>query len=827
MGLNSLFFLRKMNLSIRDNPKMTANRVFTLPILLWGVLFGIVSALSVTAFAANGQRGGASIDSEANTFSPLFAGMTVNIGDSSWSDDGACSLREAIANANNDSQVFTSAGECPAGSGPDTITLAIDVTLTITDNNADGNGANGLPVITTTLTIDGAGYTLARADNGTPDFRFFYLNQGSTNLTLNDMIITNGHADTNNGGGLLMTAGQVMIESVTFSNNQANAGGAIHRSGTLRINNSRFVANQATNSGGAIVYTSAGGSGDAILNSLFDGNSSQGSGGALNINSAPNIVNSTFINNSADGNGGALSNSSQYPPRLYNVTIIGNTAAFGGGWYTFNCCATPLLYNSILSGNSATSSGDDCGGPSLSRIEAKNNVFGMNGDDGGCTGFAASSANNVTPAGDLGTIVATDGGGNFVLADNGGVTKTIALVASSPAINAGDSALLPNESTLGIDGDGDSNTDDPIDYDQRGFFRPQVSVTDAGAYQSQLAVYVMDEDGTLVADDLDGSTTAGNTNDDGVLAIYTSFVAVIDPGTYTAFGIGGSVTIAANGTFVYDPPPDQFGQAIFAFEITDNVSIVTTSLSLDVQSINDAPTFDDNGDLDYNQGARGNQQFIWATNISPGAANEDDSMLSFDIVTTDAMGVLATAPSLSNSGQLSLTFTGEGGTATLDIQLDDGDAVDNLSGIVQLLVNVTRATDLEVIIDNGLDVLPSNDTIAYYIVVTNNGPADVTNSSQGLITATTPPELLLQDWTCNGTACVGGSGDSDISEALNLALGESITYTINVTVQNDEAPVSFSTGVAVAGDTTENSPANNTDTDSDVIGLWGSGFEGE
>ena len=66
--------------------------------------------------------------------------------------DGNCTLREAINNAESDSD--TTSGDCSAGSGADTIELSIlslTYTLDEVDNNVDGD--NGLPSITTEITI--------------------------------------------------------------------------------------------------------------------------------------------------------------------------------------------------------------------------------------------------------------------------------------------------------------------------------------------------------------------------------------------------------------------------------------------------------------------------------------------------------------------------------------------------------------------------------------------------------------------------------------------------------------------------------------------------
>ena len=51
------------------------------------------------------------------------AGITVNNDADITADDGFCTLREAIYNANNDLQQFNTSGECATGSGTDTITF--------------------------------------------------------------------------------------------------------------------------------------------------------------------------------------------------------------------------------------------------------------------------------------------------------------------------------------------------------------------------------------------------------------------------------------------------------------------------------------------------------------------------------------------------------------------------------------------------------------------------------------------------------------------------------------------------------------------------------
>src|SRR5262249_35103123 len=62
--------------------------------------------------------------------------------------NGTCTLVDAITAANTD----TATGGCPTGSGADTIVLPANSTIMLTSVN---NCANGLPQITSTITIEG------------------------------------------------------------------------------------------------------------------------------------------------------------------------------------------------------------------------------------------------------------------------------------------------------------------------------------------------------------------------------------------------------------------------------------------------------------------------------------------------------------------------------------------------------------------------------------------------------------------------------------------------------------------------------------------------
>src|SRR5579862_8068499 len=79
-----------------------------------------------------------------------------------WKGVSECTLRDAITAANSDLPT----GGCPAGSGADTIVLAPGAIylLDTIDNTSQENGnvqPNGLPSITSAVTITGNGTTIA------------------------------------------------------------------------------------------------------------------------------------------------------------------------------------------------------------------------------------------------------------------------------------------------------------------------------------------------------------------------------------------------------------------------------------------------------------------------------------------------------------------------------------------------------------------------------------------------------------------------------------------------------------------------------------------
>ncbi len=254
----------------------------------------------------------------------------------------------------------------------------------------------------TLVTISGLTITGGVGQNGAG-----IANEGT--LTLNDCTVSGNSAIGSGGGGIENgTFGTMTITDSTISDNSAVLanGGGITNEGTMTITDSTISGNAALlANGGGIDNTGT----LTIVNSTISGNSAtaSGSGGGIYNTSSLTMADDTVAVNSADVFGGGIDNE-----------------AFSGGYLS--------LSNTIVADNIST---DDPRTDDLiddtdldnSHLEGRNNLIGS-GDLGALQGTLV----DVDP--DLGP-----------LQNNGGPTQTMALLPGSPAINAGDTASVPDD----------------------------------------------------------------------------------------------------------------------------------------------------------------------------------------------------------------------------------------------------------------------------------------------------------------------------------------------------------------------------------------------
>jgi hypothetical protein len=256
------------------------------------------------------------------------------------------------------------------------------------------------------------------------------------------------------------TGARVTLSEVAIRDGLAASGGGIYNAGTLTISDSILIANSADAYGGGGIYNKGA---LTIKNCTLSRNSasnptifSGASGGGIYNAGTLTINNSTLSNNSmtakdiALASGGGISNLGMLT--ITSSTFSGNSAATGGGISNYDT-SPASLQNSIVA-NSPT--GGNCSGTMTSK--------GYNlSSDGSCDFDGPGDLNNTNPM--LGP-----------LANNGGPTKTMALLPGSPAIDSGNSSGC-------TDGLGHL-----LKTDQRGDPRPNIEDTggcDRGAYERQ------------------------------------------------------------------------------------------------------------------------------------------------------------------------------------------------------------------------------------------------------------------------------------------------------------------------------------------------------
>lgn len=404
--------------------------------------------------------------------------------------DGKCTLREAVNNANINSD--NTERDCKKGKGADTITsteeigyISLGSSLKITDKIRFKN-----------LSIEGAAFVINSYFNDfiiVAEFEDVSLSRSGIQNRESSLTIKNSHfissPITNENGFLtiknstfefgsgirtdfneidwsLLPWGGVSIGKSTFRENSS----ITHMIFPLSIVDSTF-SNNSRGRGGALYLEGA--ETVSIVNSTFSGNSATGKGGAIfnqgefhwrsetPIDSRLSITNSTFFNNSAPRGGGIFNN------RLYFIADSSGRIEEGDGcficerdyennqgfcddkcWFIQGYVIETIegrlsLRNTIIANNEG---GEDCynDGPYFS---AKNNFIG----DASCNSEYSGDPH-------LGP-----------LRDNEGPTMTHALLEGSPAIDAGDDASCSSR-------------------DQRGMPRTKISAgkhCDIGAFEFQ------------------------------------------------------------------------------------------------------------------------------------------------------------------------------------------------------------------------------------------------------------------------------------------------------------------------------------------------------
>src|SRR5262245_15816831 len=527
------------------------------------------------------------------------------VGAGLFNDGGVLTLTNSTVSGNTASCEASENGRCSAsGAGLFNTGDLIVTNSAITQNTARctkrgvGSGCEAL----------GGGL----ANEGSSTLTNSTVSGNTSTCTINTDGFCGGH-----GGGIANDGGTVTLTNGTVSENTASC-----------TNNGNGNPDGCESRGGGIYNTS--GSTTKVTNSTVSGNtgsclsSSPGSscfvdGGGLNNGGSFSITNSTVSGNTATcmnsvgtgcgASGGGIANKRPNDVagttlNVANSTVSGNTASCPSGVGTFCQVAGGGVFNlgalalasSTLTGNIVSCSLAGCtpigGGirndPSLLSPTLLNTIVANSPQGGNCSGSITSLGHNLSS--DLSCAFGGPGDLNAtnpllgLLQENGGPTKTHALISGSPAIDAG------------------SNTGCPA-TDQRGFLRPvngnlgPLVTCDMGAFELNTVAT------TLVGAVLPTERTAQGPTP-GPASTVTAFATILNTGGATAQGcaIAPFTPVAAN--FLYQTTnaqnqltgapntpaniPAGQGQS-FLFAFTPTATFARTEVQLSFACANSSP----------------------------------------------------------------------------------------------------------------------------------------------------------------------------------------------------------------------------------------------
>jgi VCBS repeat-containing protein len=617
------------------------------------------------------------------------------------------------------------------------------------------------------LTVEDSTLTLNYAD-----IRGGAIDNDSGTVTLTNSALTRNTAGQFNtpsnglGGALNSFGGRVTITGCTLTNNTAAAqGGAVATTNTTTIQDSTFDSNTAKNTAGA-VYLNAGGTltatGSTFSNNQVTAAAGQAGAVYVYITSSATFTNCTVSDNTVGGAsplsfaaGGGFYDLGTL--KLVNTTVAGNKAGTGGGVWRATSASFVIL-NSLIALNAANDQFS---------TDISGNVTSLGGNLVG-NAFATFGFRSTDLIGDELPIDPLLG----PLQDNGGPTKTRALLSGSPAID------------IGLSTSPDSTLPVPA-ADQRGDPRPAGAGVDVGAFELEPSPtdhppvanpdsYTVSKNNPLT---VSASGVLGNDTDaDG-----DALTAVLVAGP-----AHGALTLNGDGSFTYAPASGYVGDDSFTYQASDG-SLDSNTVTVTLTVSDDAPVA--NGES-YAV-SKNNPLTVAAAGVLGNDTDANGDALTAVLVSGPAHGTLA----LSAGGGFTYTPAADyTGADSFTYKANDGQL-----NSAAATVSLTVSDDAPVANSDSFGVSKNNPlTVAAAGVLGND-----TDANGDALTA------VLVSGPAHGTLALNGDGSFTYAPAAGYTGGDSFSYqandgqldsaaaTVSLTV-SDDAPVANADSYAVS-----------------------------
>ncbi|RYD21545.1 MAG: hypothetical protein EOP88_11010, partial [Verrucomicrobiaceae bacterium] len=697
----------------------------------------------------------------------------------------AASPAEAEAGESVNLAVVAEAGVYQVGNPGNAVVNIAANGFAVVNTNDSGKGslrqavlnANTLAGANTT-TFEGAVFTDNVADTIT-------LTGGELDLT-SEITVAGPGAEllTVSAGGtsrILDIAGAgVLLEGLTLSNGNgagdrsSGQGGAVFHDGNLTLINSVVSDNAASGTGGGI--RTAGTALLTVVNSTLSGNTAT-SGGAIHSSATAlvNIANSTLSANSATtGTGGGIANEGGLT--ILQSTVVANTATTGGGGVA-STGSTFTLGNTILATNTSPTGAADLTASTVT--SASGNVIGTN------TGHTITNGVNSNQVGTAATPLDPLVGS---LADNGGSTRTHALLAGSPAINSGLAGNVPADT---FDLDGDTDVLEPLPFDQRGTgFTRSIGGIDAGSFELQKSISIL-ADAASAAEGSGAGNTAftftvsrtGDTTGDVTLdyavtgaANAADFGGTLPSGVFTLPNTQASAVLTINVSKDSVLEPDE------AFTVT--LSNASGGYAITMAAASSTITNDDSATVTVakvNDGAEANTPTNGLFRVTQSAASSTDTVINYTV------GGSATGGSDYTALSGSVTITAGNTTADIPVPVLNDATVETTETVSVNLTSISAGhpgATLGATVLAGLDIT-DNDTATVVIAKVNDG-AETNSPTNGLFRVTQSAfssSDTVVSYTVGGSA-TSGSDYTALSGSVTITAGQT-TADISVAVLND------------------------------------------